>query len=72
MQTVSRRQGISAPDGPPADLVQLEVEKILASPGFVTSERHNKLLRHLVSMTLEGRGGEIKATRRCSNPGRPL
>ena len=26
MQTVSRRRGISAPDGPPVDLVQLEVE----------------------------------------------
>jgi TolB-like protein/Tfp pilus assembly protein PilF len=60
MQTVSRRPGISAPDGPPVDLVQLEVEKVLASPGLVTSERHNKLLRHLVSMALAGRGSEIK------------
>ena len=36
------------------------MEKILASPGFATSERHSKLLRHLVSMSLAGRGAEIK------------
>ena len=42
------------------DIVQAQVEKILASPGFATSERHSKLLRHLVSMSSAGRGAEIK------------
>jgi serine/threonine-protein kinase len=36
------------------------VDKILASPGFATTARHSRLLRHLVSITLEGRDGEIK------------
>jgi len=48
------------PDGTPVDVVQAQVEKILASPGFATSERHSGLLRHLVSMSLAGRSSEIK------------
>ena len=49
-----------APEGTPTDVVRAQVERILASPGFATSERHSKLLRHLVSMSLAGRGAEIK------------
>ena len=36
------------------------MDKILASPGFATPGRHSRLLRHLLSMTLEGRSEEIK------------
>lgn len=42
------------------DLVHAELEKIVASPGFATSDRHIRLLRYLVSMALEGRGAEVK------------
>lgn len=58
MQNASRDP--SAPDGIPGDVVQAQVDKILASPGFATSLRHRGLLSHLVAMALEGRGGEIK------------
>jgi len=58
MQNAGR--GPSAPDGIPVDVVQAQVDKILASPGFAASPRHRGLLRHLVAMALEGRGGEIK------------
>jgi TolB-like protein/Tfp pilus assembly protein PilF len=57
MQTVGPGRDSSAPNG---DVVQAQVDKILASPGFATSGRHSKLLRHLVSMSLVGRGAEIK------------
>jgi len=48
------------PDAISADTVQAQVEKVLASPGFATSERHSKLLRYLVSISLAGRSAEIK------------
>jgi len=60
MQNVGRGRIPSEPDGIPVDIVQAQADKILASSGFATSARHSRLLRHLVSMALEGRGGEIK------------
>lgn len=60
MQTNGRGRDPSAPEAIRVDVVQAQVDKILASPGFASSARHSRLLRHLVSMTLEGRGGEIK------------
>jgi hypothetical protein len=60
MRTDGRDLNNIAPEGTPTDAVRAQVERILASPGFATSERHSKLLRHLVSMSLAGRGAEIK------------
>src|SRR6516165_4920874 len=60
MQTVDRGPSPTAPEGISVDVVQAQLDKILGSPGFATSGRHSRLLRHLVSMSLEGRGGEIK------------
>jgi len=60
MQSVLGRQSTLGSESVPSSLVQEHLEKMLASPGFANSERHGRLLRHLVSTTLAGRGGEIK------------
>ena len=60
MQSVKEPQRSTLPDSTPVNSVGAQVERIVASSGFATSERHTKLLRHLVSMSLAGRGGEIK------------
>src|SRR5438045_798027 len=41
-------------------LVQAELERILASPGFIGSERLSRFLRFVVDSTLAGRSAEIK------------
>ena len=60
MQSVKEPQRSTLPDSTPVNAVRAQVERIVANSGFATSERHTKLLRHLVSMSLAGRGGEIK------------
>ena len=42
--------------------VRSELEKILASPGFIHSDRMARFLRFTVEQTLTGRGSELKET----------
>jgi TolB-like protein/Tfp pilus assembly protein PilF len=60
MQAVTGQRGITVPEGMTVNAVQAQVEKILASSGLATSERQSGLLRYLVSISLAGRGSEIK------------
>jgi serine/threonine-protein kinase len=46
----------------PADSVRAELDRVLASERFRTSERHRRLLQFVVGETLEGRASEIKET----------
>ncbi len=43
------------------ELIRQQLAKILGSAGFPATERARRLLEYLVSETLEGRGGRIKA-----------
>lgn len=52
-----------SPTIPPAlslDLLQAELEKVLASPMFDASERNRRFLRYIVEETLAGRADRIK------------
>src|SRR3954453_5277965 len=48
------------PSGPSAESVRTELEKILASPGFVRNDRLSKFLRFVVEQHLEGNDTELK------------
>lgn len=43
-----------------ADVVQNQLERVLASPGFARNERMSRFLRFVVERQLEGRNGELK------------
>ncbi len=45
---------------PTPELVREELNRILADPRFVRSERHSSFLRYTVNRTLAGAGGELK------------
>lgn len=45
----------------PGELVREELRRIIGSPGFTATERSRRLLAFLVTETLAGRGGRIKA-----------
>ena len=60
MQSVGRGGNSSAPDGIPVGVVQAQVDKILASPGFVRNERLSRFLRFVVEQHLDGRDEELK------------
>jgi adenylate cyclase len=53
--------GHSNPEGIPADLIQAQLERIIASSAFDASRRNCAFLRFIVEETLAGRGGRIKA-----------
>src|SRR5215472_2184572 len=44
----------------PCESVRKELERVLASPGFVRNERLSRFLRFVVECQLEGREGELK------------
>lgn len=44
-----------------AEVVQKELERILTSPAFETSDRNRRFLSHVVEETLAGRADRIKA-----------
>lgn len=44
----------------PSEAVHAELEKILASRGFVTAGRQSRLLRHIVERTLAGQADQLK------------
>ena len=46
---------------PDIEIVKAELERILASPEFVSSERLQALLSYLIAEVQEGRGDRIKA-----------
>src|ERR1700722_6101736 len=45
---------------PSVESVRNQLEKILASPGFVRNDRLSKFLRHIVEQQLEGKAAELK------------
>lgn len=45
---------------PEADAVRAQLERILASRGFVTAGRQSRLLRHIVERTLAGQADQLK------------
>jgi adenylate cyclase len=49
------------PEGIPADLIQAQLERIIASSAFDASRRNCAFLRFIVEETLAGRGDRIKA-----------
>jgi adenylate cyclase len=49
------------PEGVPADLIQAQLERIIASSAFDASRRNCAFLRFVVEETLAGRGDRIKA-----------
>jgi adenylate cyclase len=53
--------GHSNPEGIPADLIQAQLERIIASSAFDASRRNCAFLRFIVEETLAGRGDRIKA-----------
>jgi hypothetical protein len=53
-------RGIGPAQGLPAEAVQAQVEKILASVVFAQSERLSRFLRFAVEETLRGRGEQLK------------
>ena len=44
----------------PLDMVNAQLEKILASPEFMSSKRHRQFLRYVVEQSLNGNPGRIK------------
>ena len=50
------------PAGTKADLVLEELDRILASPGFIRNERLGCFLRFVIRKKIEGRTGELKET----------
>lgn len=46
--------------GIPPDAVRVQLEKVLASPGFAHSHRLNRFLRFIVERALAGQGGDFK------------
>lgn len=50
----------SLANGISADVIEAELEKILASPVFVHSERHSSFLRFVVESALKGEGEQLK------------
>lgn len=46
----------------PADLIRAELEKILASPGFVNADRLSRFLRYVVEETLDNQTDKLKET----------
>jgi adenylate cyclase len=53
--------GNSNPEKIPADLIQAQLERIIASSAFDASRRNRAFLRFVVEETLAGRGDRIKA-----------
>jgi TolB-like protein/Tfp pilus assembly protein PilF len=53
--------GHSNLEGIPSDLIQAELERIIASSAFDASRRNRAFLRFIVEETLAGRGDRIKA-----------
>ena len=51
----------SNPDGISADLIQAQLERVMASSAFDASPRNRAFLRFIVEETLGGRGDRIKA-----------
>jgi Tol biopolymer transport system component len=49
-----------APDAPSAAEVRIQLERIVSTPLFATSESLKGLVRFIVERTLEGRGDELK------------
>src|SRR5712692_9157651 len=49
-----------APSETQAEVVQKQLERVLASPGFARNERLSRFLRFVVERHLEGRDAEIK------------
>lgn len=61
MQKVASIEGIGVREGAASvDSIRAQVQKILASRRFATSERHCRLLRYLLAATLEGRADHLK------------
>jgi adenylate cyclase len=60
---VSAAKGVanSNPEGVCTDLIQVQLERILASRAFDASRRNRAFLRFIVEETLAGRGDRIKA-----------
>jgi TolB-like protein len=48
---------------PPADAVRAQLDRILASPGFVNADRLSRFLRFVVERTLAGEGDQLKEYR---------
>ena len=48
------------PAAPPADAVRAQLDRILASPGFVNADRLSRFLRFVVERTLAGEGDQLK------------
>lgn len=48
------------PEGVSRDEIQLQLERVLASPGFAQSDRLKRFLRLAVERTLDGRAEELK------------
>ena len=48
------------PASPPADAVRAQLDRILASPGFVNADRLSRFLRFVVERTLAGEGDQLK------------
>ena len=46
-----------------ADAVRAQLDRILASPGFVNADRLSRFLRFVVERTLEGEGDQLKEYR---------
>ncbi len=46
----------------PAEQIRAELDKILASPGFVNADRLSRFLRYAVEETLEGQTDKLKET----------
>ena len=49
-----------APSETRVELVQKQLERVLASPGFARNERMSRFLRFVVERRLEGRDGDLK------------
>ncbi|MEO5822141.1 MAG: hypothetical protein ABIT71_16680 [Vicinamibacteraceae bacterium] len=48
---------------PDADAVRVQLERILASPGFANADRLSRFLRFVVERTLDGEGDQLKEYR---------
>src|ERR1700674_5923866 len=49
-----------APSEMPAKVVQSQLQRVLASPGFARNERMSRFLRFILEAQLDGREGELK------------
>jgi len=59
--SAGKGSGHRNPEGIPADLIQAQLERIIASSAFDGSRRNCAFLRFVVEETLAGRGDRIKA-----------